>query len=415
MIREILIYTSIYIGLFLLSFYFLSILFKKEKKFPERELGKVSIIIPAYNEEKTIKQTIESALGLDYPKGKFEIIVIDDGSKDNTLKIASKFKGENIKVFTKENGGKASAINFGLKRANGEFVVTMDADTFVQPDALKKLIRCFDNPKVMSATPGMLVKKANGVLQWVQQIEYLMGIFLRKSFSSINSIHITPGAFSAYRKSFFDKYGGFQEGNITEDLEIALRIQSKNYVIANDPSAVVYTVAPKKFLSLMIQRRRWYSGLMKNLWNYRHLFNKKYGDLGIVVLPAAAITIFLTIVLTFYTVIESVLQIIREVNNIKSVNLNFLYLIDFNKYIFDRFVLLVFSNPLFILGIIFIISLTLYLIYGKIRTRYPNRVTFASALFIALYALFFTFWWVVSIFYVVLGKKIEWRQKTYKK
>ena len=266
----IIIYLSIYIGLIATSFYVLSFIADKKKKrefLTDNELPFVSVIIPAYNEEKSIAETIKSVLASNYPR--FEVIVIDDGSKDNTLKIAKKFIEKGVKVFSKKNGGKGSALNFGLKKAKGEIIFTMDADTFADPKSMKKMVRYFKNKDVMCVSPAMVIHNAKSILQRIQSIEYLLGLFLRKTFAALNAIYITPGAFSAYRKSFFDEYGGFDEGNITEDLEMALRIQFKGYIIENCPEAPVYTIAHKRFKPLLIQRRRWYFGIIKN-----HLFFK---------------------------------------------------------------------------------------------------------------------------------------------
>ncbi len=231
----ILVYILAYIGLFATSFYITSMIkhYRKPEPLPKDDKT-VTIIIPAYNEEASIARTIQSALELEYPKDKIEIIVVNDGSKDKTYEIAKKFemaRGIRVKVLTKPNGGKGSALNFGIKHSKSEIIVTMDADSFARPDSLRRMVGYFYSKDVMSVTPAMGVHNPKGILQRIQQIEYYLGVFLRKSFSTINAIHITPGAFSAYRREFFLKYGGYDERNITEDLEIALRIQSKNYII----------------------------------------------------------------------------------------------------------------------------------------------------------------------------------------
>ena len=226
---NVLVYILAYIGFVASSFYVINLFAYYKRRQSERESieKKVTILIPAYNEEKSIEKTIKSALSLNYPKDKLEVIIIDDGSKDKTYELAKRFASNQnlvVKVLTKKNGGKGTALNLGIKNASGEIIVSMDADSFVSPDALKKMVYYFKNEKVMAVTPSMGVYKPSGFLQRIQQIEYYMGVFLRKSFATMNAIHITPGAFSAYRKSFFEKYGGYDEKNITEDLEIALRI-----------------------------------------------------------------------------------------------------------------------------------------------------------------------------------------------
>src|SRR3972149_9930698 len=149
-------------------------------------------------------------------------------------------------------------------------------------------------------SPAIIIDKPKSILQRVQYIEYLLSLFLRKAFASLKSIYITPGAFSAYRKSFFGKHGGFDEGNVTEDLEMALRIQYKGYNTENCPEGPAYTIAPRKFGELMVQRRRWYFGLLINLRNYRKIMGKKYGDLGTFVIPIAIVSIFFSVFVVLY-------------------------------------------------------------------------------------------------------------------
>src|SRR3989344_768389 len=347
----ILVYTLSYIGLLATSFYIINLLtYYKTKKKPSPSIKKtVTIIIPAYNEEKSIASTINSAVSLNYSKENLEIIVIDDGSKDKTYEIAREFisdKNQKVRVFTKPNGGKGSALNLGIKKAGGEIIVTMDADTIVHPDSLKKMIGYFYDKEIVSVSPSMGIHNPKGILRRVQQIEYYMGVFLRKSFASMNAIHITPGAFSAYRKIFFEKHGGFDEKNITEDLEVALRIQSHGYILENAEEAAVYTIGPGTFRSLMVQRRRWYTGLMKNLWAYRHLFGPKKGALGTIVLPTAISTIFLSVILTVYIVIKALAKIKKELLSLSAINFQFQNTFELSSYMIETFFLTIFSSKI---------------------------------------------------------------------
>jgi len=374
-----------FIGIFATSFYALSLLdYKKKKDIPdEADDKKVTIIIPAYNEASSIKRTIQSVLNADYPEEKLEIIVIDDGSKDRTYDLAKMMvKGAKypIRVYKKKNGGKGSALNFGLKKAKNEIIISMDADTFIDKKAIKKMIAYFYNSDIMSVTPSMGVYKPKGLWQRVQQIEYYLGVFLRKSFAAANAIHITPGAFSAYRKEFFDKYGGYDEGNITEDLEIALRIQSHDLILENASTAAVYTIAPTKFKELLIQRRRWYTGLIKNLWAYRRLFGFRTGALGTVVLPVAVSTVILSVTLTVYMVIRALLELRKEITFLNSINFEFSTVFDFSNYYLrsfaERMFFTILSRPVFILLLMFIGLLTFYLFFARKNMKYSDGVSF---------------------------------------
>ena len=268
----------------------------KPKRYPS-----IDIIVPAFNEEKNIADAINSLLSLRYP-GKMRIIVVDDGSTDNTLSVARSFESKGVVVVSKPNGGKASAINEGLKRADSELVAVLDADSVVQPDALQFMVGYFEDERVMAVTPMMKVWKARTPMQALQRAEYILNSFTKKILEQFDSITVTPGPFSVYRRKLFDELGGFDEGNITEDQEIALRIQSANYRIASSYGAVVYTDAPEGLWDLFKQRKRWYRGFLENLWKYRRLMQPSYGDLGVFILPSTLVMILVGIVALFYSV-----------------------------------------------------------------------------------------------------------------
>lgn len=408
-----LMYVSIYIGLFLGFFYlfiFLSKVREKPPGFPEKNHPKVTIIIPAFNEERGIAETIKSALAINYPKNKLEIIVVDDGSKDNTYKIAKTFVKRGVKIFTKPNGGKGTAINLGISKAKGEIIITMDADnTHVNPDAIKYMVPYFNDPDVICVAPIMAVYNPKGILQRIQQVEYLFGIFLRKVFSNINAIHVTPGAFSAYKSSFFKKYGGFDENNLTEDLELALRIQSHGYKIANSTEAIIYTVAPNKFKALLKQRRRWYAGLIKNLASYNRLFSKNYGEMGIIILPAAIISILFTLVLTPYAIIRSLIEFSREFQYYKSINFDFFNSMQFKTEFLHNYFITIISDPKTFFLIIFLAILLGYILFAKSKLKKNLNIELSLILFILFYTLLFALWWTVSLFYIIFNKKVSWR------
>lgn len=413
---NLLVYLLAYAGLFATSFYILNLFtyFRTKKEPAPATDKKVTIIIPAYNEEKTIESTIKSALSLHYPKEKLEIVVVNDGSKDKTYELAKTFESQTnpvVKVLTKQNGGKGTALNLGLKHSSGEIIITMDADTLVDEKALQILVGNFTSEKVVAATPAMGVYKPKTIWQRIQQIEYYMGVFLRKSFSTMNSIHITPGAFSAYRKSFFDKYGGYDEKNITEDLEIALRIQSKNLIIANAPHAAVYTKGPSTFRGLLIQRRRWYTGLITNLWNYKKLFGPKTGSLGVVVLPTAVITVTLGIIVTVYTVIRQLINLQSELSSLQAINFEFANRFELSSYALEIFFVDLFSNKLFLISILFIILMIFYMKYSRQKMLYEDGIKLNLAIFLVSFGFLFAFWWIISVIYVLFNKKVVWRDE----
>ncbi len=409
---KIIIYISIYIGLIAISFYILSYLSskKKEQKFyTDKELPRVSVIIPAYNEEESIERTIKSIVKSNYPKGLLEVLVVDDGSKDKTFEKAKKLESDIVRVFSKKNGGKASALNFAIKRARGKIIFTMDADTFVEPKSLKNMVKYFKDGEIMSVTPSIITYKPKSVWQRVQQIEYVFGLFLRKTFAFLNAIYITPGAFSAYRKIFFEKHGDFDENNITEDLEMSLRIQYHGYSIENSTTSPAYTISPSRFVDLMNQRRRWYTGLMKNVWKHRKIVSKKYGDLGLFVMPIAGISILFAVFITVYMVIKTLFKVAEEVVFWHSINFDFSSLFNINLYFFERFFFLLFTNPIFIFILVFVGLMRIYVVFAKRRMGKITGLGINLPLFFIFFAILFGFWWSISLVYLLFGKEVKWK------
>ncbi|HSB47804.1 MAG TPA: glycosyltransferase [Candidatus Bilamarchaeum sp.] len=284
-------YAIAFISLFTVSVFIL-IFLKHRDEYLERPKwsGKtplVSIILPAYNEGRYLADCLRTIKGVDYPPDRLEVIVVDDGSTDDTYKIAKSFEGPDspVKAFTKKNGGKGAALNFGIKKAKGEFVATMDADSYLTPGTLKELIPYFDDPEVMAATPAVKIRASGSWLKELQRVEYMMILFSRKLLSFIDSVPVTPGPFSMFRASVFEKIGPFDERNLVEDQEIALRIQSHNFRIRSSLSAEVYTEPPDNMQDLLKQRVRWQRGGIRNYWQYRSLIRPEYGDFGMYFVP----------------------------------------------------------------------------------------------------------------------------------
>lgn len=402
---SILIYVTCFFGLYTLIYFFMTFYDNSSKlKSPEPErFPTVSVIVPAYNEEKTIAKTLDSLLGLDYPKDKLSIFVIDDGSTDTTYSIAKTYESKGVKVFTKKNEGKGLALNFALKHVTSEFVGALDADSYVDPPALKRIVGFFANPKVMAVTPSMKVWKPSTVLQKIQMIEFLIGIFLRKVFAFLDSIHVTPGPFTIYRKSFFDTYGSYDHSTITEDIEIALRIQSLHFIIENSVDAYVYTKCISKFLPLFKQRIRWYRGFLDNVFRYRHLFSTKYGIMGVFILPASLISVFFVIVSLFYVSYKYTTGFISDLINFYNIGFDWRYYFKFN---YDWFTMN--FGATVILGAISFIAAIYMINYAKKISDEHASVKFSYVLYLVVYWALFGSWWIVAAYYKATGKKIKW-------
>ena len=413
------VYVTAYFGLLTAGFFLLTYFEKRDKIIDPmaKRFPFVSFIVPVFNEQEAIRGTVNSLINVEYPKGKFEIIAVDDGSTDNTHNVLKKLKSKIVRVFTKENGGCPAALNFGIKKARGELIARFDADTILSRDSLKKMIGYFDNPKVMAVTSSLNVNNNKGFLQGIQWAEYLFGIVLRKIFDLNDSIHVIPGPLSIYRAEFFRKYGGFDEKNITEDTEIAMRIQNCCYKIKNSISASVYTNVPVTFGSLLKQRIRWYTGFLHNSLNYRHLYDmKRKTNLSTFILPLAVTSVFLAFfsffVMMYYHIGALKDQIIRisvagfSIHEWLS-NINY-------KTITELLVNYATSGYIFFV----ILGILLILLFFSISKHYSGEkrgISIAVVLYFLFYLFFFLLWWSIALFYFITGKEQTWGRRKYKR
>ena len=413
MIWEVISYIIIFYGLVFSIFLLITLSENEEKVLKSEEpkkYPKVSIIVPAYNEADNIANTIENLLKLDYPKDKLEIIVVDDGSKDNTYEIAKKYEKYGVKVFRKENGGKASALNYGFLRSTGEIIVSLDADSYPERNALKNLVKYFDDPEVMAVTPSVKVENPKNFVQLLQYFEYAFSVTLRKIFGLLDAIYVTPGPFSAYRREFLERYGLFDENNITEDLEMGLRIQKYGFKIRNAIDAVVYTKAPDTFKKLMRQRLRWYLGFIENIINYRHLIGRP-DNLGRIILPSAV----------FYAITPAILSLTLIV----SYSMTFF---DYSR-IFFRDPSVVFLAPVFIpnfllslipsidmnlFGVVSIIGVcisSIFIIFGENLTRGDKKILLALPIYFIIWGFLYGIFWLNAFLYKLFGRELRWGEK----
>lgn len=247
----------------------------------------VSVIVPAYNEEVNAIRTVESLLHQDYPN--LEIIFVDDGSKDETFKkVKETFKDNpKVKVFTKLNGGKATALNFGIGHAIGDYVVCIDADTQLAPDAVSELMKKFTDPNVGAVAGNVKVgNEINLITKW-QSIEYITSQnYDRRAFDLINCITVIPGAIGAFKKEAVIEAGGFTMDTLAEDCDLTMRLHRTGYIIKNCTTAISYTESPETINQFLKQRFRWSFGVMQSFWKHRDtLFNPKYKNFGMVAMP----------------------------------------------------------------------------------------------------------------------------------
>jgi len=251
-------------------------------------LPAVSVIVPAYNEEKVVVKTIASLLGQDY-LAELEIVVVDDGSPDGTYQIALDAYGDHprVTVLTKPNGGKASALNFGIAHARGAIVVGLDADTVFVPGTIAKLVAPLADPRVGAVAGNAKVgNRTNLVTRW-QAVEYVTSQNLdRRAFALLDCITVVPGAIGAWRRELVLRAGGFSDDTLAEDQDLTLAILRLGYRIAYADAAVAYTEAPDTLRSLAKQRFRWSFGTLQCMWKHRSaLLRPASGTLGMIAMP----------------------------------------------------------------------------------------------------------------------------------
>ena len=260
----------------------------KRARFDPAYSPPVSVIIAAYNEEKVIERTVDSILQNGYAN--MEIIVVDDGSKDQTLAVLRKRFGANPKVsiLTQPNAGKSAALNNGIRRASFEVLIAVDADTLFRPGTIERLARHFADPRIGAVSGNARVGNRRNWLSRFQSIEYVYGFNLdRRALDYLNAITVVPGAVGAWRKQLVLDCGGFLHDTLAEDTDLTLAIRRLGYVIRYEEDAVAYTEAPEDTRSLLKQRFRWVFGTLQAAWKHRDaLFVAKYGTLGFIALPS---------------------------------------------------------------------------------------------------------------------------------
>jgi len=249
---------------------------------------KVAVLIPAFNEEKVIVQTVRAALDSDYPH--LRVIVIDDGSKDRTYEIAQNafqpdIASGRLTVLTKENAGKAEALNYGLTFCTEEIFVGIDADTLIAPNAISRLVPHFLDERVAAVAGN--AKVGNRVNVWTrwQALEYITSQnFERRALNTLSAVTVVPGALGAWRTSLVRDAGGYHIDTVAEDADLTMALLKSGYRVAYEDRALAYTEAPISARGLMRQRFRWSFGILQSLWKHREVFGRK-GVLGYVALP----------------------------------------------------------------------------------------------------------------------------------
>ena len=408
---------SYIISLYFVTFWLL-VLFEKgltENNEEATEFPVVTVAIPAYNEEKTILETLDSVTALDYPKDKLQVIVVNDGSRDRTRFFVEKYakSHSNILLLNQENKGKGAALNHALINAKGEYFTCLDADSFISSNALKRMLPRFKEERVAAVLPLMKVKNPYGFLGRVQWCEYLINLFYKTIMGKVDCVHVAPGPFSVYKKSVLDELGGFAEHNLTEDLEITLKLQKNQYRILQVLNTEVYTMTPTTWKGFYKQRNRWYKGTMLNLFNYRKMiFNKKYGDFGIIQLPRVFISGFLAVSLVLLLAYQLLLKpLFKWFYDLSYVHFDILYFMkSWMSNFFAHFALvdLNFTNIFFGLTALTLSLIVVFLAHSYTKEKVMKHGALTVPFYLLLYGVLASMVWLGVFVELAIDKKQKW-------
>jgi poly-beta-1,6-N-acetyl-D-glucosamine synthase len=242
----------------------------------------VSVILPAWNEEVGLVNTIKTVLANNYRP--MEIVIVNDGSTDKSDEVMRAFirKYDRAMLGTSQyipmlyhyqpNGGKGSALNTGIRLARGEILVSFDADCAVHEDCITHFVSCFTNPAVMAVAGNIKIGNTRNIIGVIQSLEYIFGFHLKKAEALLGTVFVIGGAASAFRKEVFTRIGGYNPRMITEDMDISLRIQEAGMKVAYAPEAIVHTEGASNLRGLFKQRLRWKRGVIEALIFHRSSF-----------------------------------------------------------------------------------------------------------------------------------------------
>jgi len=228
----------------------------------------VTILVPAYNEEAVIQGAIRSLLELDYPA--YDVLVIDDGSTDQTYAKAAELEGyygrATVRVVSKSNGGKASALNTGIGLARTPFVLCMDGDSRLSAGTLKHAMPHFRDPHVGAVAGNVKVVNRRNLWTRLQALEYIEGLNMaRRAQAFARTVNIIPGPIGIFRREVLQELGGYEKDTFAEDADLTLKILTAGWQIKYEERAVAYTEAPEGLLDLLKQRYRWTRGILQAL------------------------------------------------------------------------------------------------------------------------------------------------------
>lgn len=386
---------TIFFFLIVLSYYFL--LFIKHKKAKKvRSFSSITIIMPAHNEEKYIKEAIDSVIAADF-NGSKEIIIVDDGSIDSTAEIASKYVNKNIKLLRTKHSGKSASINRALESANGELISIVDADSCIHKNALVEMSDELTRDKIAGVCGIVKVKnRMKPICMWVH-IELLFGSLMRSLFSKVNANITTPGALSMYIKKNLVEVGGFSTKGYSEDVDITIRLIRKGYKIGFRETAITETNMPYDIKGFIRQRKRFARGAINIVKKHLRLNNT---IIDIYTLPILLFSLIQSLIMGSFITYQIINGYITYFYS-KGIYFNFVVLKFFFEWFslagFVRWLISVFSGqtPLTLITVIGIISTFLsYPLIILAILKYDRKIDLWH--FIPLFFMF-PFWFLLML------------------
>ncbi len=348
-----------------------------------RSLG---IIVPCFNEEKNIGKNIEAFLASDY-KGLKKLIIVDDCSTDNSYKIIKQYAKKYSRVIAlqtpKNTGCAAGAKNFGIKYVKTELIGFSDADSLPDKNAISKMVGFFNDSKVGGVTSRVFVNSPKNYLTRIQAIEYKIIAFTRKLLGFLDSIYVTNGPLSIYRKKAFDQTGGFDEKNMTEDIELTWHLVSKGWKIHMSIPAVVRSYVPTTVKTWFRQRIRWNVGGMQTVAKYRKKI-LQCGMLGYFIIPLFTLSWFLGLTGLFFLVYRISKYLMMKFLVAKYSIAAQVALISTNDFNLNPSILFIFGITLLTLGLVYTITALCYSKEQKRISIHPLRDIFIYSFFYLL-------------------------------
>jgi cellulose synthase/poly-beta-1,6-N-acetylglucosamine synthase-like glycosyltransferase len=241
----------------------------------------VSVLVPAYNEGPLLERALKSLMQLDYPE--YEVLVIDDGSRDDTLRLAAEWEGQRgtgeFRVITKSNGGKASALNAGIAYSKHPLVFCMDADSYLEPQTLRRAARHFSDPAVGAVAGNVKVENRNSLITRLQALEYIEGLNMpRRAQGFVAAVNIVPGPVGMFRREALEEIGGYDADTFAEDADLTLKMMEAGWRVVYEDAAIAWSEAPERWIDLVQQRYRWTRGILQAIRKRKGILLRPFPD-----------------------------------------------------------------------------------------------------------------------------------------